>query len=97
MKEFFSLFHLKELRILLSIEVIIILLIWSIASNQDLSIKFCYEAAFASFVCWLIASVVNPKGYFNFFTLLGVGIFGYGVFWFLFEILVPLLLKYLLT
>ena len=91
MKEFFSLLHFRELRILLSLESIIILIIWGITSQQGLTVNFCTEAIVASLVCWSIASIVDKDRYFNFFTLVALGTFGYGVFWFMFHVLGPLL------
>jgi len=87
MKNFFSLFHFKDLRILLSIELIIVILISLISMKQGLDICINQPALISSLICWSIASIANPKGYFNFFTLLAVGTFGYGVFWLIFTFL----------
>lgn len=86
MKKFFSLFHFRELRILLSLEIIAILLCIGICNNQNIDIDFSLEAAIASLICWSISSFISPNKYFNFFTMVAVGTFGYGVFWILLRI-----------
>lgn len=79
MKKFFSLYHFRELKILLSLELIVMVLTLIISLNQNLSISFSSNAAIASLACYSVAAIIDPKRYFNFFTLLAIGIFGYGV------------------
>jgi hypothetical protein len=87
MKKFFSLYHFRELRILLSLEFIVATLLLIIFQQQGIPIAFSTSALVASLICYSIAAVVDPERYFNFFTLVAIGIFGYGVWWFAFTML----------
>lgn len=87
MKDFFELSHFRELKTILFLEAMVIILILLICHQQHIDIHFSFSAAFISLICWVISSIVDPKRYLNFFTLVVTGVFGYGVFWFAFSLI----------
>ena len=87
MRKFFSLYHFRELRILLTLEFIVAILLLLIFKQQGIPISMSTSALVASLICYSIAAIVDPKKYFNFFTLVAIGIFGYGFWWSVFTLL----------
>jgi len=87
MRKFFSLYHFRDLRILLTLEFIVTTLLLLIFKQQGVSITLSTSALVASLICYSIAAIIDPEKYFNFFTLVAIGIFGYGVWWFAFTML----------
>jgi hypothetical protein len=93
MKKFFSLEYFYELKTLFILESIILLLLYGLLNTppNDKFLEpyslFNIWALVVSIVIWVLSSLIDPKKYFNFFTLLSTGSFMYGCFWFLFEIM----------
>lgn len=87
MKKFFSLHHFKELRILMTLEFIVICLCMLICHQQSITLSFSTNALIASLCCYSIAAIIDSERYFNFFTLIAIGTFGYGFWWSVFTLL----------
>ena len=96
MKKFFSLDHFYVLKALFIIELIIGGLLLMILNTPpidkflDNHSLFNIWALITTIVIYTLCSLIDPKKYFNFFTLLATGSITYGCFWFMFEIMTSL-------
>ena len=96
MKKFFSLEHFYEWKIFFILELVMALLLFGIFNTppNDKFLEpyhlFNIWALLVSIAIWIICSLVDPKKYFNFFTLLSTVSFEYGCFWFMFEFMTSL-------
>ena len=89
MKNFFSLEYFNDVKPIFICESIILLIsiLMSYAPNNIVSFivhnfnLFNLWAALISTGIWTICSFVDPKKYFNFFTLISTAPFVYGLFW----------------
>lgn len=87
MKNFFSVKYLKEVRILLFLESLLITSGLFLIYNSDLPVSlFNLNALIVSGVILLISSLLDSIKYFNFWTFLSVGTFIYICFWVIFEL-----------
>jgi hypothetical protein len=93
---FFSKSHFKDLKILFILEFIIIMLLFMLINtpssklfiiNNDLKIFNIFAFLFTLFV-GSISSLTNPKEYFNLASIISGGLFTYGGFWVMFELLI---------
>ena len=88
-KEFFT-NGFNEIKPLIIIQIIIAILVCLILHtppNNNLHIHFNLNALNVSVFVILLCSIIDPKKYFNFWTILVTLNFGYWIFWFLFLVL----------
>ena len=89
MTNFFDLKHFRELQIILFLQLIIISISYFIMvsiPNNGINL-LNIPALILSFLIWSLCSKLDHQKYFNFFSFLVNMIFGYGIYWFCFEIL----------
>ena len=90
MKNFFSLEYFYELKTFFILEFIMLILLVLIFNTHSNNIFFSTYNLFniwafvISIVIYLLSSLIDPKKYFNFFTLISSFPFAYGCFWFMF-------------
>jgi hypothetical protein len=86
MKNFFSLESIKDVQIILWLFLIIIILGFILTRNLDLN-YFNFYALIISISVYALCCLIDGIKYFNIGSLVVNILFGYGVFWFIFEVL----------
>jgi len=87
MKNFFSIEKFKELQVLFILEIFMVLLITMLISVNKSDINYWDWRAFAISVgLWGLCSIIDKKTYWNLATLLGIGVFLYVLWCFLFNL-----------
>lgn len=98
LKHFFSLKFFKELKILFILESLMLIFGYGLLNSPSVR-SFMIEnqisyfnlfAALITLFIWTLSCVIDPKKYFNLATFVATGFFSYGVFWFMFELLMRL-------
>ena len=92
---FFCKSYFKELKVLFILEFLILIIGTMLINTTDLKefIEINDVKAFNIFAFLFtlfahsMSCFIDPKKYFNLATIISVGIFTYGCFWFMFEIL----------
>lgn len=95
-KHFFSLKHFKDLKVLFILEFLILGMLILLCQTPDyqkfmtlnqLTI-FNHFALLATIFGYCLSTCIDPEKYFNLATLILVGSFTYGGFWFMFELMI---------
>ena len=94
-KKFTSKEHFKNLKFLFILEFLILVMLILLSQTseyqrfielEDLKI-FNLFALLCTLFTYSISSLIDPEKYFNLATLISVGSFSYGCFWFMFEVM----------
>jgi hypothetical protein len=97
-KQFISIEHFKELKSLFIIEFIILALLILLCQTPEYQ-KFITLnqltifnpfALLATIFAYCLSTCIDPEKYFNLATLISVGSFTYGCFWFMFELMIKI-------
>jgi hypothetical protein len=94
-KQFLSVDHFKELKVIFFLEIIILVLLMGIVQDpgiQKLILKLDLQifnpfAFVISIVTWVISSYLDKERYFNLATLILNLTFLYGCYWSMFELM----------
>jgi len=94
-KQFISIEHFKDLKVLFILEFLILGMLILLCQTPDYQ-KFITLnqltifnpfALLATIFSYCLSTCIDPEKYFNLATLISVGSFTYGCFWFMFELM----------